>query len=76
MTMKTQKVEAWDTWYIAILNADGELIHGFNGEKESFAAWDITAISEDRCVMTGFGGDKTNANHKYSANDIGLLFYK
>jgi len=75
MTLKTQKVEYWDTWYIGIINSNGELMHGFNGEKESFAAWGVTAISEDQCVLTGFGGDRAEAG-EYSADDIGLLFYK
>jgi len=75
MTLKSQKVESWDTWYIGIINAEGELMHGFNGEKESFAAWEVTAISKDRCVLTGFGGDKATMGD-YAADDIGLLFYK
>lgn len=75
MTLKTQKVESWDTWYIGIIDSEGEIIHGFNGEKESFAAWGVTAISADRCVLTGFGGDKASLG-KYAADDIGLLFYK
>lgn len=72
-----ERFKSWDTYFIAIVTTDGDVVHSFNGEKEVFQPWGITPISVGHCVMTGFGGVFEDGKSKTIANqDIGLLYYR
>ncbi|MDP8241305.1 MAG: hypothetical protein P9X24_19635 [Candidatus Hatepunaea meridiana] len=72
-----EKLRGWDTYFIASVTPDGEVIQSFNGKRAVFAPWGVIPISEGYCVMTGFGGKyKKGEKGAISNQDIGLLHYK
>ena len=75
--LRAENVKSWDTYYLAVVSAEGELIHSFHGSKEYFEPWGITSIREGCAVITGFGGRGDKGDFGVLLNqDIGLLHYE
>ena len=71
------RVKSWDTYSLAIVSPEVELIHSFHGAHDVFAPWGITPVDVGYCVITGFGGRwKEDDKTEISNQDIGLLHYR
>jgi len=77
MTFSSQEIQHWDTYYIALIDMNGNIRHAFDGVKVSFAAWGVTRIDDDYCIITGFGNRGEKGRYgKLSDEDIGIIHYR
>ncbi len=77
LTITSEGMNFWDTYVIIETDAEGNVIHEFNGVGTKFSAWGVVKTGATSCVITGFGTANEEGIYKNRGNqDIGLIFYK
>lgn len=77
LTFTTEGMNFWDTYVIIEVDAEGNVIHEFNGIRTNFSAWGVVRTGNASCVITGFGTDKEEGFYQNRGNkDIGLMIYE
>lgn len=52
----------WDTFYMAIVSAEGDVIDRFHGEETRITLNMILSVNEENCILMGFGDRATKGN--------------
>ena len=55
MKPSTRITDSWMTYFISIVNIDGEIEHEFHGNRVRFEPWGILALSDNSWLLTGMG---------------------
>ncbi len=65
----------WDTFYVATVSAEGDLIKRFHGENTRITLNQLLSIDEENCILMGFG-DRTTKGNPDIPNNMRFVSYQ
>ena len=65
------------TYFISIVNIDGEIEHEFHGNRVRFEPWGILVLSDNSWLLTGIGSQVEKRDQEAGRDDdnIGIMQY-
>ncbi|MDP8241211.1 MAG: hypothetical protein P9X24_19150 [Candidatus Hatepunaea meridiana] len=64
----------WDTYYIVIITADGDVLHRFHGEKTKITVKSALSVNAENCILTGLG-ERTTLKYPNIPTNIRIINY-